>query len=154
MELADPRIVEGKPMVFAGLERKYPYGGAAEIPALWNSFGPRIGSVAGQVGMVAYGISHDMDETGFKYLACVEVASADGLPTDLTVLKVPAQRYAVFEHKGHVSTLSETCGAIGSKWLPASGYTAAGNPVMIERYGEDFDPHAGTGDMEVWFSIR
>lgn len=154
MELSEPRIIEGKPMTFAGMERRFAYGGTGEIPTLWNSFGPRIGTVPGQVGGVAYGISHDMDERGFGYLACVEVASANELPGDLTVLEIPAQRYAVFEHRGHVSTLSETCGAIGSKWLPASGYSTAESPVIIERYGEDFDPHTGTGDMEVWFSIR
>src|SRR5207253_7533104 len=154
MNLESPRIVDAKPMLIAGLDQRYEYDKTSEIPAQWGRFAPHIGSIPGQVGGVCYGVSHEMDKTGFRYLAGVDVTSADGLPEGFSILQLPAQRYAVFPHREHVSKLSETCGAIGSQWLPQSGYEAVDSPVMLERYGEGFDPRTGMGDVEVWLPIK
>jgi AraC family transcriptional regulator len=57
-----------------------------------------------------------------------------------------------------VSKLHETCDAIEREWLPRSQYAFAhgtpGAPGFFERYGEDFDPHTGSGDVEVWVPIK
>ena len=86
---------------------------------------------------------------GFRYLTGVEVASTDGLPDDLSAVRLPANTYAVFRHPGHVSTIRSTCQHV-HEWLPKSGFEHAGTPSFFERYGEGFNPHTGLGDIEGW----
>jgi len=52
---------------------------------------------------------------------------------------VPARRYAVFEHRGHVSTIYETYAQIWNVAMPALGRSVADAPV-IERHNDAFDP--------------
>ena len=48
--------------------------------------------------------------------------------------------------------------AIWNEWLLTSGrvvaHPDADSPSMIEYYGEDFDPEAGLGAIEVWLPIK
>jgi hypothetical protein len=64
--------------------------------------------------------------------------------------RVPAQHYAVFEHRGPVATIGATWNAIWSEWLPRSGrtvadtpdfevYDALRSPDLVRRRG-DLDP--------------
>jgi AraC family transcriptional regulator len=155
--LEAPRFEDGKPMLMAGLRGYYTIATMGEIPGLWKRFEPYLGTVSGQVGRVAYGVCFPLSD-GFDYMAAVEVQNSNGLPEELTVVTMPAERYAVFAHRGHVSTLQETCRAIEHEWLPKSRYSlglgAPGSPGFFERYGESFDPKVGVGDVEVWVPIR
>ncbi len=69
-----------------------------------------------------------------------------------TRLRIPEQRYAVFTHRGHVSTIRRTHNTIWTTWLPQSGHDVADAP-HFERYGDDFDGQAGVGGIEVWLPI-
>jgi AraC family transcriptional regulator len=86
----------------------------------------------------------------------VEVSDFSSLPSELSHVSLPPQKYAVFSHLGHVSELWTTCEQIG-KWLEQSGYESAhpvaGTPDFIERYSEEFKPQTGTGGIEVWVSL-
>jgi AraC family transcriptional regulator len=155
--LEAPRFEEGKPMLLAGLRSYYTMSTMGEIPGLWQRFVAYFGKVPRQVGRVAYGVCFPLAE-GFDYMAGVEVESSKDLPEELTVVTMPAERYAVFAHRGHVSQLQETCRAIEHEWLPKSRYSLGlgtpGAPGFFERYGESFDPTVGVGDVEVWVPIR
>ena len=146
-------------MVLAGLGRVLTWSEMGEIPRLWNEFGPRIGSVPGEVGEAAYGVNlaPPADGGDFGYMAAVEVSDPAVVPADLSTLSVPAKRYAVFPHRGHVTELTRTIGAIMSEWLPQSGHRSPevgpGGMVFLERYSEQFDPETGRGGMEVWMPI-
>lgn len=111
----------------------------------------------GQIGArIAYGVVIDAG-SGIEYLAGVEVADPSGLPGEFTHVRLPAQRYAVFEHQGHVSKLKDTMTAIFETWLPQSGHEharTAGAAAFFERYGEEFDPQTGTGGIEVWVPVK
>ena len=154
MSLDTPRIVDGNPMLIVGLEEHCGANAQVQIPALWQRFAPSIGKIPGQVGYVAYGVCHDMTKEGFSYLAGVEIPADSPIPEGFASLSLPAQRYAVFTHDGHVSKLKDLGDAIWSQWLPGTGEQVTDNPVMFERYGEAFDPHTGIGDMEMWLSIK
>src|SRR5215467_10294331 len=79
--------------------------------------------------------------SSFGYLAGVEVSDLGGLPEGFGHLEIPAQRYAVFYHRGHVSGIARTMAAIIGEWLPSSGHTRATDGAdFFERYGEEFDP--------------
>ena len=79
------------------------------------------------------------------------------MPVGVDPDRLPKRRYAIFPHREHVSRLGDAIDAIRETWLAGSGHDAAlggGAPDFLERYGEQFDPVAGTGDLEVWFPIR
>jgi AraC family transcriptional regulator len=94
---------------------------------------------------------------GLDYMAGVEVSSAAGLSAGFSHVNVPAQRYVVFSHHGPVSRIRDTIDAV-HKWSHTSGVSAAQPgrdlPVMLERYGERFDPQTGSGDIEIWTAHR
>lgn len=152
--LEAPRFEDGKAMLLAGLRGNYTIATMGEIPELWERFVPYINKVPGKKGHVAYGVCFPLQD-GFDYMAAVEVQSSEGVPPELDVVTMPSQRYAVFEHRGHVTKIQETCRAIERDWLPKSRYSLGLGPAgFFERYGEGFDPKIGEGDIEVWVPIR
>ncbi|QCI66372.1 AraC family transcriptional regulator [Phreatobacter stygius] len=152
--LETPRIEDGKALLIAGLNERYSCDSSRAIPAQWQRFGPHFGHVPGQVGQVSYGVCYNSDDDGnFDYLCGVEVSDVSGLPQDLARLRVAAQRYAVFAHRDHISTIRRTMHTIWSKWLPESGHNATDAP-LFERYGEEFDPRTGNGGLEIWIPIK
>ncbi|WP_158944117.1 GyrI-like domain-containing protein [Granulicella sp. S190] len=156
-QLELPRFVDGTSMLLAGLRDHYTRATMQEIPKLWQRFVPYLDKLPEKISSVTYGICFPLPE-GFDYLSAVEVNSASQLPKEFSVVAMPVERYAVFTHRGHVSKLNETCRAIEQEWLPKSGFSfalgAPGAPGFFERYGENFDPKIGAGDIEVWVPIR
>jgi AraC family transcriptional regulator len=153
-ELPEPRFVEERELLIAGLAERFSVERAQGIAALWQRFVPHIGRVPGQQGGEAFGVCCNPDEEGgFEYIAGVSVSRSDGLPPGFSHIRLPARRYAVFLHRGHISSIHETFAAIFQRWLPASGLEAADAPEF-ERYSADFDPMAGTGQVEVWVPLK
>jgi AraC family transcriptional regulator len=151
--LQPPRMEDGRALLVAGLAERYRFENVAGIPVLWQRFGPHMGHVPGQSGTVCYGACYNTDDTGFDYIAGVEVGDFAALPAKFARLRVAAQRYAVFTHQGHISTLHGTFTAIFNEWFPASGLSPANAPVL-ERYDERFDSRTGQGRFEVWVPVK
>jgi AraC family transcriptional regulator len=129
------------------------------ISSQWQRFSVYIGSVPGQVGRKAYGLTFlDKGSRGIEYLTGVEVSDRARLPAGFSCVSIPEQRYAVFVHAGHVSALRETCGLIGAQWLPEWGQpimpSTHGTPDFFERYTKDFNPRTGMGGIEIWIPIQ
>jgi AraC-like DNA-binding protein len=75
------------------------------------------------------------------------------LPAEFARLRIPAQRYAMFTHREHVSTMRNVAVTIWTKWLPESGYEAVDAPYL-EYYGEEFDGKTGMGGFQMWIPIK
>ena len=153
-ELAEPRFESRKAFLAAGLSARYDYescGGG--IPAQWQRFAAYLGSVPGQLGSDAYGVRYNSDDDGLDYLCGVEVGEFSQLPPELSRVRVPANRYAVFTHYGHISAIRSTWSTIWSKWLPKSGHQLADAPDF-ERYDARFDPRSGNGAVEIWVPLK
>ena len=156
----EPRFENGKAMLIAGLRKHYTSETMNDIPEQWQRFAVHIGKVPNEVGRVAYGVCANFVAApfSFDYLSGVEISAAADMPEDYSVAEIPALRYAIFSHKGHVSKIRDTIDAIWHKWLPNSGHAPvsaeADLPYMIERYGEGFDPEKGVGDIELWIPIE
>jgi AraC family transcriptional regulator len=102
----------------------------------------------------SYGVCwNTQEDCGFDYLCGVEVDAVDGSHSDLTTLNLPAGRYAVFVHQGHVSTLPAAVDAIWTKWAPDCGLRIRKAP-FVECYTPEFDGRLGTGGMELWVPIE
>jgi AraC family transcriptional regulator len=154
LDLAAPRFEEKPAMFFAGLSARYHQGGDPAIPSQWQRFMPHIGNVPHQVGEVTYGIVANFDDEGaFDYICAVEVSRFADLPPELTTIRVPQSRYAVFTHRGHVSSIPATMKTIWSDWLPSSGHKFADAP-FFERYDERFNPRTGEGEVELWLPLE
>jgi AraC family transcriptional regulator len=147
--LLTPRIEDGRTLLIAGLSERYTFETLAGLPALWQRFGPHLGHIPGQASRITYGVCHNTDDTGFDYIAGVEVADFASLPTEYARLRVTGQRYTIFTHTEHISAIRSTFMAIFNDWLPTSGQRAADAPVF-ERYDDRFDPRTGMGGCEIW----
>ena len=154
VKLEAPRFETGRTLLIAGLGERYRFETCQGIPFQWQRFTPYIGNVPGQVGDVAYGVCCNSDGTGnFEYIAGVEVSSFDEVPAELRRVRIPAQRYAVFTHRDHISAIRGTWHTIWNQWLPNSGYQFADAPDF-ERYDAEFDPQSGTGKVEIWLPLK
>jgi AraC family transcriptional regulator len=152
--LEPPRFETGKPLLIAGLGARYNHETSAGIPAQWQRFASYIGHIPGQVGRVAYGVLCNADDSGnMDYICGVEVSDFSELPPELSRVRIPQQKYAVFLHRDHISTIRRSWHAIWSAWLPNSGYENADAPDF-ERYTESFDAERGTGGVEIWLPLK
>lgn len=133
-----------------------PNRNAREIPKLWERFVPRLKEMPEPVGGRSWGVCFGTEAGGsapgsFFYMAALETPDLSDIPDDMVGKTIPAQRYAVFTHKGPLSTFHDTVGKIWSEWLPASGHAPSGGPDL-ELYDERFHPEHG--QIEVWAPIR
>jgi AraC family transcriptional regulator len=151
--IATPRFLTSKAMLVAGLSERVSQDNAAGIPGLWQRFHQYLQNLPGRIGPVAYGVCCNGDDAGnFDYIAGVEVGDFSDLPREFSRIRIPEQRYAVFTHGDHVSTIRRTINTIWNQWLPSSGYKMADAPTF-ERYDEKFDPVTGNGGFEIWVPI-
>ncbi len=152
--LQPPRFATGKPMLVAGLGERVSQENSAGIPGQWRRFHQSLANIPARIGNIAYGVCCNGDDAGnFDYIAGVEVADFSDLPREFAKVRIPEQRYAVFIHRDHISTIRRTVNTIWNHWLPASGLKAADAP-NFERYDEKFDPVTGNGELEIWVPVR
>ena len=153
--LQAPRFEDGKPLLVAGIGERYTWeSGGPAIPGQWQRFHQSVADIPGRIGKVAYGVCCNGDDAGnFDYIAGVEVSDFSDLPREFSKVRIPEQRYAVFTHRDHVSTIRRTVNTIWNHWLPASSLKAADAP-SFERYDENFDPLTGDGGLEIWVPVR
>jgi AraC family transcriptional regulator len=154
-KLQPPRFETGKPLLVAGISERCTHeNGGAGIPNQWQRFHQKAGDIPDRVGQMAYGVCCNGDDSGnFDYIAGVEVSDFSGLPREFSRVRIPEQRYAVFTHRDHISSIRQTVNTIWNHWLPASGLKAADAP-SFERYDENFDPLTGNGGLEIWMPVK
>jgi AraC family transcriptional regulator len=157
IELAPPRIIEGRALTIAGLAERHANDKPEEVPAQWQRLTPYIGSIPYPTGpRCAYGVVIDLffGEDSFQYLNGIEVSAVRDLPPELTALRLPAQRYAAFVHPGHVSKMRQTVHTIFSRALDEHRLDVADFPNFVEYYGPAFDIEGGRNDVEIWVPLR
>ena len=153
-KLDPPRFENAKAFCVAGLAERCSSDSSARIPAQWQRFQPYIGNIPAQVGSVAFGVVYNGDDEGnADYLCGVEVTDYSNLPPELSRVRIPETRYAVFSHRDHVSTIRRTFNTIWSKWFAYSGHEPADAP-FFERYDERFNPTTGLGGLEIWIPLK
>jgi AraC family transcriptional regulator len=153
-KLDAPRYENAKSFCVAGIAERCTGETSAGIPAQWQRFQPYIGNIPGQIGGVAFGVIYNTDDEGnVDYLCGVEVADFSKVPPELSHVRIPENRYVVFSHRDHVSTIRRTFTTIWSKWFPDSGHEPADAP-FFERYDERFDPTTGAGGLEIWIPLK
>ncbi|SHF81590.1 AraC family transcriptional regulator [Fodinibius roseus] len=147
-----------EPITIAGLSGDYLFSEPMNPSDQWQQLGPHLGRIPGQKENVAYGVCFDLDDgKGIEYLCGVEVTGdtvASDLPNNFELRQLPSFTYVVFDHKGHVSEIRQTCDVIWKEWLPGSDYDKPEEAdFFFERYGENYDAQAGKGDIEIWIPV-
>jgi AraC family transcriptional regulator len=102
---------------------------------------------------IPIGVNYGADDDGqFQYMCGAVVNRFGERMRGLVHLEIPPRQYAVFEHRGHVSTIYETYRSIWSEAMPATGRSVADAPV-IERHNPTFDPRTGEGGLTLWIPL-
>jgi AraC family transcriptional regulator len=154
--LKAPRVLTEKAFLVAGIGERYNHGdaGTAAIPNQWQHFHQKVGEIPDRVGKVAYGVCCNGDDSGnFDYIAGVEVSDFSDLPREFARVRIPEQKYLVFTHSDHISTIRRTVNTIWNHFLPRSEMKVADAP-NFERYDEKFDPVTGNGGLEIWVPVK
>lgn len=121
------------------------------IPAQWIAFnnGP---AALSRIGSHSFGGICQANETGFEYMCAHEVSTYEGLPASVGRMRVPDQQYAVFTHRGHISSIKDTWQTAMS-WIPNAQWVDGETP-SFELYDERYDPATGIGIVELWIPIK
>jgi AraC family transcriptional regulator len=154
VDLAAPKMTVIPGFSVIGLAAQFTFEYTAAIPALWQMLNKRQDEVQKAPGADAFGVCHAADETGrFRYLAGFEAAKDVDVPRGMERVAVPAGRYAVFLHAGHVAEIGATVYTIWNKALPDLQLEPRQTPDF-ERYGRRFDPATGRGGVEIWIPVE
>lgn len=151
-DISVPKIRERGAFRVVGLATQCTFESTGAIPALWQAFNERECEVT-STGAAAYGVCCDADADGrFRYIAGVEAGVEAGIPAGMEAVSIPANRYAVFIHSGHVANLPKTVQTIWNSALPDAGLEPKQAPDF-ELYDKRFDPSTGRGIVEIWVPV-
>lgn len=146
-----------------GLGQNFERGKTQDIgKKLWPEFSKRFDEIPNKKGgvgndYVTYGICQeiwvdDKIQDQFNYFAAVEVDKNTTPPDGMTLIKIEKQNYAIFTHKGGLSTLDHTNQYIWGTWLPQSGYELA-QASDIEVYPANFQASDCKANFEIWVPL-
>jgi AraC family transcriptional regulator len=148
-----PRFVDEQALRIVGLAESCTFNTAISIPAQWQRFMALYDQIPHKIERMPIGVNQPADDDGrFDYMCGAEVRRFGTMPPGLQRLQVPARSYAVFEHRGHVSTIYDTYAQIWNVAMPSIGRAVADAPV-IERHNDDFDPETGEGGLSLWIPL-
>jgi AraC family transcriptional regulator len=157
-ELEPPRFERRKALLVGGLyERHSDETGTALLnqwQRLWSCFDNLWPEDGPSPIRSFYGLRSISDETGyFDYIAGARFQELSEVPDEFRTVLIPAQTYAVFDHRDHINTIGRTYNAIWKRWLPQAGLEMVGVHAL-ERYGYPFRPKTGTGGTEILIAIK
>ena len=148
-----PELKMQDAMSFVGLFEPVTLDTTHLIPALWRRFMASYAEIGGKVESIPVGVIGPIDGDGrFDYGCAVQVDGSAAPAAPMRQLNVPAQRYALFPHTGHVSTIRSTYSAIWNQVLPENGWTTPEAPGL-ERHHSTFDPLTGDGGITIWIPV-
>lgn len=89
----------------------------------------------------------------FEKWATIEVTDFDKVPDEMETFTLIGGLYAVFMHKGDVSTAPKTFQYIFATWLPNSDYILDNRP-HFEILGEKYKNNDPDSEEEIWIPIQ
>ncbi|MEP0174093.1 MAG: AraC family transcriptional regulator [Paraglaciecola sp.] len=129
---------------------------AEKLPALWESFMPRLPEIKHKVEGTCYGIitieENSESQQKLFYMSCIEVSQLSSIPDSMVSITLPAQQYAEFTHTGQVNTdhFNQTISYIYSSWLLGSNMKHTYGPD-VETYGPEFNYQSD--DSIVYYAV-
>ncbi len=137
-----------------GLSAKCSFGNNSPIPPLWQALNARVDEFDERAVAAGYGVCCDTDGQGnFRYVAGFVGIANSPIPKGMDDVIMPAGRYAVFHHKGHIADFPKTVYTVWNKSLPDAGLNPRQAPEF-EVYDKRFDIATGRGVVELWIPIE
>ena len=153
VRLDPPRIIDDQIVRVVGLAERCSFDKTITIPAQWQRFMECYDAIPYKRDQIPIGVTYSADDDGqFQYMCGAEVYRFSAHSRALSHLEIPPRQYAVFEHRGHVSTIFETYRSIWNEAMPATGREVADAPV-IERHNPAFNPRTGEGGLTLWIPL-
>jgi AraC family transcriptional regulator len=153
VHLDPPRIVDHQIVRVVGLAERCSFDTTITIPAQWQRFMECYDGIPYKRDHIPVGVNYGADDDGqFQYMCGAEVHRFGERSRELLHLEIHPRQYAVFEHRGHVSTIYETYRSIWNEAMPATGRAMADAPV-IERHNPAFNPRTGEGGLTLWIPL-
>lgn len=133
---------------------------------LWKGFMPRSGEIksANRQG-VAYGICGcgpecepekgicKCGEGGMSYMAAIEVSDTDEIPAGMVARTIPANRYAIFTHKGSLDKMGDTYNYIYQTGLQDAGCEVSGS-FCFELYDERSMSIGDDCELDIYVPVK
>ena len=146
---AAPRLLESSAFEVAGIRVRYASGGVGAIPGQWQQLNREWSAPT----PLSYGVCCNVGEDGgFDYVAGLPMTVALSIPRHWQRVAIPARRYLVAWHAGHVSSIRSTWLWLIDQYLPASRFGLAAGPEL-ERYDMRFEDQSGHGGVEIWLPV-
>ncbi|MCF7919262.1 MAG: effector binding domain-containing protein [Candidatus Cloacimonetes bacterium] len=159
VRIMDVKIIEKEAMKVIGMKVVTTQKNNT-IPQLWDKFNARWNEVENIaikgvcVGICPHVDTSDFDEnTQFAYISGMLVENFEKVPPGMETLDIPAQKYAVFTHKGALDTLNATYQYIYAEWLPNSEYELAA-AAEIEWYDDRFKFGAADSEFDIYVPVK
>jgi AraC family transcriptional regulator len=151
--LAPPCVVDDDVVRVVGIAERCSFDRTIEIPAHWQRFMECYDAIPYKRDRIPIGVNYGADDDGqFQYMCGATVHRFGECTRGLLRLEIGPRQYAVFEHRGHVSTIYATYRSIWNEAMPATGRAVADAPV-IERHNPTFDPRTGEGGLTLWIPL-
>lgn len=163
--MLEPRIETKAAIPLMGMETTFisamsPDSNAAEvIGPHWERFNARRPEITGVAPEVSYGFlcygdaPNPARDDEYRYLAGLEVAPGTEVLEGMITVEIPADLFAVFEHKGPIWTFHQTLQQIYQEWLPASDYEGNGLGD-VERYDPRWVFDSEDSVFEYWVGVK
>ncbi len=158
----EPKIVTVNDRMLVGMKIKTSLSNN-KTGELWQRFMPRRNEIVNGLTSRYFSIqTYDPDlsieefnqNTIIEKWAAVEVTAYDIIPKDMAKRKLKGGLYAVFIHKGPVTTFQTTMQYILKNWLPNAGYALDDRDIfeiLDEKYLGPMHPDS---EEEVWIPIK
>lgn len=151
-----PHMVHRESETVIGMADGFREGEHDAIGKLWHDFMPRSGEVQNAKPGYRVGVCFDKHpevnldpgET-FVYMAAAPVTSLGAVPQGMVAFSVPAQKYAVFTHKGALDSVEETVKHIWGTWAPSNPGVAKKDAPLIEIYDERFKLNSSDSEFDI-----
>ncbi len=134
-------------------------GNQKEFAATWERLHPYMNEIKNKINpTTAYGINFYMPNCTMKskwnYLAAFEVKDLNNIPLNMLGKTIPANKYAVFTHKGPIKNIGKTYYYIYTKWLPESKFDKI-YEYDFELYDERFKcGESDDSEVDIYIPIK
>ena len=127
------------------------------ITKTWDQFSQRINEVSNRIDPgISFGYCYStpemVQEEKMRYVASVKVKDLSSIPEGMVGVKIPAQSYSVFTHKGPIDKIKESYNYIYSAWFPKSGMEPADGPDF-EFYDNRFEFGAESSELDIYVPV-
>ena len=155
-------ILSLPPMTLVGVAHETSLS-AAETPALWRRFGPRIREIDERADDWRYSLrqypaelslNHLTPETRYREWAAVAVNSGAQLPAGLETLRLTGGLYVRCLHRGLPGEIGDTVNYLFGQWLPTSGYDVDNGRPHFERMAPNYRPDDPEAQEEMYVPLQ